>query len=37
MPYYQMPILEEDGKVLAQSDAIAMYLAKKYGKLDVLS
>lgn len=34
MPYYQMPVLEEDSKILAQSEAIAMYLAKKYGKLN---
>lgn len=26
-----MPIFEEDGKVLAQSNAIARYLAKEYG------
>jgi len=31
MPFGQLPILEEDGKILSQSQAIATYLAQKYG------
>jgi glutathione S-transferase len=30
-PFGQLPILEEDGKILSQSQAIATYLAKKFG------
>ncbi|XP_046969518.1 glutathione S-transferase 2-like [Vanessa cardui] len=31
MPFRQMPILKIDGKVYAQSNAIARYLGRKYG------
>ena len=31
-PFGQMPILEEDGKKLGQSIAIARYLARKYSE-----
>uniref|UniRef100_A0A0R3RR90 Glutathione S-transferase 1 n=1 Tax=Elaeophora elaphi TaxID=1147741 RepID=A0A0R3RR90_9BILA len=30
MPFETVPVLEEDGKMLSQSTAIAMYLAKKF-------
>jgi len=30
-PWGNMPVLEEDGKVIAQSGAILRYLGKKYG------
>jgi glutathione S-transferase len=30
-PFGQLPILEEDGKILSQSQAIATYLANKFG------
>ena len=31
MPYGMLPVLEEDGKPISQSNAIARYLARKYG------
>ena len=31
-PLGQMPVLEIDGVVLAQSDAIARYVAEEFGK-----
>lgn len=32
IPFGQLPILEEDGKILTQSKTIARYLSKKLGK-----
>lgn len=31
MPFGQIPVLEEDGKVICQSIAISRYLARKFG------
>lgn len=31
MPYGMLPVLEIDGKPIAQSNAIARYLARKHG------
>ncbi|VDM81296.1 unnamed protein product [Strongylus vulgaris] len=31
LPFGQLPLLDEDGKELAQSNAINRYLAKKFG------
>ncbi len=31
MPFEQVPVLEVDGHVLAQSHAIARYLARQHG------
>ncbi|XP_050494952.1 hematopoietic prostaglandin D synthase-like [Bombus huntii] len=30
MPYKKLPVLEVDGKPVAQADAVARYLARKY-------
>ena len=32
----QVPVLEDDGVVIADSNAILVYLAKKYGRTDWL-
>ena len=31
-PFGQMPVLEIDGAIVAQSDAIARYVAEEFGK-----
>ena len=31
-PFGKLPLLEEDGKILAQSNTIARYLARKFGE-----
>lgn len=31
MPFGMLPVLEIDGKAVAQSNAVARYLAKQYG------
>lgn len=31
MPYGMLPVLEINGKTIAQSNAVARYLARKYG------
>lgn len=31
MPYGMLPVLEIDGKPIAQSNAVARFLARKYG------
>ena len=31
MPFHQAPVLEVDGQMLAQSTAIARYLARQFG------
>jgi glutathione S-transferase len=31
MPYGKLPVLEIDGKLIAQSNAVARYLARKYN------
>ncbi|VDP05097.1 unnamed protein product [Heligmosomoides polygyrus] len=36
MPFGQLPVLEIDGKKLAQSFAIARFLARKYGTFSIL-
>ena len=36
-PFGQVPVLEDDGVVVADSNAILVYLAKKAGRTDWLS
>ena len=31
MPYGMLPVLEIDGKLISQSNAVARYLARKHG------
>jgi glutathione S-transferase len=35
-PFAQVPVLEDDGVIVADSSAIMVYLAKKFGKTDWL-
>jgi len=35
-PFGQVPVLEDDGLVIADSNAILVYVAKKYGRTDLL-
>ncbi len=35
-PFAQVPVLDDDGSIVCDSNAILVYLAKKYGKTDWL-